>query len=89
MSTDFRWRHFGEEIFLWVVRWHCCGISYCQRQGILAKRGVDVEHTTLYRWVRRYAPEIEKWLRWARCHPSRSWRVDETVIKAKRRWAYR
>ncbi len=55
---------------------------------MLAERGVDVDHTTLYRWVQRYAPEIEKRLRWAWRHPGRSWRVDETYIKVKGHWAY-
>jgi len=32
---------------------------------MLAEPGVDVHHTTLYRWVQRYAPEIETRLRWA------------------------
>jgi IS6 family transposase len=31
---------------------------------MLAERGVNVDHTTIYRWVQRYAPEMEKRLRW-------------------------
>nr|QTX14583.1 Mobile element protein [Klebsiella pneumoniae] len=27
---------------------------------MLAERGVNVDHSTIYRWVQRYAPEMEK-----------------------------
>ena len=49
-----------------------------------------VDHTTIYRWVQRYAPEIERRLRWYWRRPStwRSWRVDETYVKVRGRWAY-
>ena len=40
------------------------GISYRELQEILAELGVNVDHTTIYRWVQRYAPEMEKRLRW-------------------------
>lgn len=89
MNTDFKWRHFEGEIILGAVRWYCrYGISYRELQEMLAERGVHVDHTTLYRWVQRYAPEIEKRLRWAWRHPTSSWRVDETYIKIKGHWAY-
>ena len=47
------------------------------------ERGLDVHHTTVYRWVQQYGPELEK-----RCRPhlgstNDSWRVDETYIKVK------
>ena len=42
-----------------------------------------------YRWVQKYAPEIERRLRWQWRQPrSTSWRVDETYIKVRGRWAY-
>ena len=49
---------------------------------MLAERGVNVGHTTIYRWVQRYAPEMEKRLRWYWCQPSgfRSWHLDETYV---------
>lgn len=63
--NPFHGRHFQGEIILWAVRWYCkYGISYRELQEMLAERGVNVDHTTIYRWVQRYAPEIEKRLRW-------------------------
>ena len=55
----------------------------------MTERGVAVDHSTIYRWVQRFAPEMEKRLRrqWRRPQ-SRSWRVDETYIKVRGKWAY-
>lgn len=90
--SDFKWRHFRGEIILWAVRWYCkYGISYRNLEEMLAERGVDVDHTTLYRWVQHYAPEVEKRLRWYWKRPSsidRSWRVDETYVKVRGKWVY-
>lgn len=88
--NDFKGRHFQGEIILWAVRWYCkYGISYRDLEEMLEERGVDVDHSTLYRWVQHYAPEIEKRLRWIG-KPSQgySWRTDETYIKVKEKWAY-
>lgn len=57
--NPFHGRHFQGEIILWAVRWYCkYGISYRELQEMLAERGVNVDHTTIYRWVQRYAPEL-------------------------------
>ncbi|GHP00099.1 IS6 family transposase [Reticulibacter mediterranei] len=54
----------------------------------MLERGLRVDHTTIYRWVQHYAPELER-----RCRPhlkstTDSWRVDETYIKVKKQWMY-
>lgn len=89
--NDFKGRHFEGQIVLWAVRWYCkYGVSYRELAEMLEERGVAVDHTTIYRGVQRYAPEIEKRLRWYWRRPSAccSWRVDETYIRVKGRWAY-
>jgi len=88
--SDFKGRHFGGEIVLWAVRWYCrYGISYRDLEQMMAERGVSVDHSTIYRWVQRYAPEIEKRLRWHWRRPrSGSWRVDETYVKVRGKWSY-
>jgi IS6 family transposase len=61
----FKGRHSQRDIILWAVRWYCkYGISYRELQEMLAERDVNVDHSTIYRWVQRYAPEMEKRLRW-------------------------
>src|SRR5512144_1861499 len=85
----FRWRHFAGEIILWAVRWYCrYGISYRELEEMMGERGVAVDHTTVYRWTQRYAPELEKRSAWYRSRLSFSWRVDETYVRVKGRWKY-
>ncbi len=89
--NDFKWRHFQGEIILQCVRWYCrYGISYRDLAEMMAERGVDVDHTTIYRWVQHYAPEMEKRLRWFyRPHLfCSSWHIDETYVKVKGQWKY-
>lgn len=89
MSEAFKWRHFAGDMILWGVRWYCrYGISYRELQEMMAERGVAVDHTTLYRWVQHYAPELERRSRWYRRSCSGTWRVDETYIKVKGAWKY-
>ena len=61
----FRHRHFKYDIIIWAVRWYCkYGISYRDLEEMLEERGVEVDHTTIYRWVICYAPKILKKLKW-------------------------
>jgi len=85
----FKWRHFQADIIVVCVRWYLrYSLSYRDLEEIMLERGLHVDHTTIYRWVQRYRPELEK-----RCRPSLkaandSWRVDETSIKVKKQWVY-
>ena len=88
--SDFKGRHFGGDVVLWAVRWYCrYPISYRDLEAMMTERGVAVDHSTIFRWVQRFAPEMEKRLRWQwRCPQSGSWRVDETYVKVPGKWAY-
>lgn len=56
---------------------------------MLGERGVSVDHSRIYRWIQKYAPELERCLRWQwRRSRSTSWRVDETYIKVRGQWIY-
>jgi IS6 family transposase len=88
-DSPFKWRHFEGQIILLCVRWYLryC-LSYRDLEEIMAERGLGIDHTTIYRWVQRYAPELEE-----RCKPhlkqtNGSWRVDETYVKVKGQWLY-
>src|SRR3546814_3830160 len=64
-------------------------ISYRDLEEMLAERGISVDHTTIYRWVQCYAPEMEKRLRWFwRRGFDPSWRLDETYVKVRGKWTY-
>lgn len=84
----FKRRRFPVEIILPFVRWYCKdAISYCDLAGMMRDRGVDFGHTTLFRWVQRYAPEIEKRACRYQGLRSGSWRVDETSVRAGGAWS--
>jgi transposase-like protein len=81
-----KWRHFPADIILCAVRWY---LRYALRdrdvEELLRERGVWVDHTTVFRWVQRYALELDK-----RCQPSLratndSYHVDETYLVRVRR----
>ena len=55
---------------------------------MLAERGVDVDHTTIYRWVQRYGPELDERCRRHLRSTNDSWRIDETYIEIKGRSYY-
>ena len=88
-QNPFKWRHYEADIILLCVRWYLrYSLSYRDLEEMMRERGLHVDHTTIYRWVQRYAPELEK-----RCKPhlnttTDSWRVDETYVKVKKVWMY-
>ena len=60
----FKGRQFTADVILWAVRWYLMfPISYRDLELMLRDRGVEVAHTTLFRWIQAYAPEIEKRIR--------------------------
>jgi len=86
---DFKGSQFEREIILWGVRWYVAyPISYRQLEEMMGERGVAVDHSTLNRWVIKYAPEFEKAFRRRQRPVGRSWRLDETYVKIKGKWAY-
>jgi transposase-like protein len=91
MSTSslFKWRHFLPEIILLNVRWYCrYSLSLRNLEEMMAERGVSVDHSTINRWVLKYAPELDQCIRPHLKPTNDSWRVDETYIKIKGVWKY-
>jgi putative transposase len=86
---NFKGSQFEREIILWGVRWYVAyPISYRQLEEMMGERGVSVDHSTLNRWVIKYAPEIEKEFRRHQRPVGKSWRLDETYVRIKGNWAY-
>jgi transposase-like protein len=85
----FKGRHFDRGIVILCVRWYLrFKLSLRDLVEMMAERGLSMAHTTIMRWVQRYAPEFEKrWRRFARA-VGRSWRVDETYVKIRGTWCY-
>ena len=85
----FKGRQFTAVVILWAVRWYLMvPISYRDLELMLLDRGVSVDHTTIFRWIQAYAPELEKRIRPHLRPTNGSWRVDETYVKVKGRWTY-
>ncbi|MBW4422303.1 MAG: IS6 family transposase [Myxacorys californica WJT36-NPBG1] len=77
------------EIILLNVRWYCrYSLSYRDLEEMMAERGVAVDHSTLNRWVLRFAPELDKRMRPFLNPTNDSWRVDETYIQIRGEWKY-
>jgi transposase-like protein len=91
LSLDelFEGRHFDCEIIVLCVRWYLrFKLSFRDLVEMMAERNLSIAHTTIMRWVHRYAPEFERrWNRFARPAGS-SWRVDETYVKIRGQWVY-
>jgi len=81
-KSPFKWRHFEPSLILLCVRWYCrYQLSYRDVEGMMRERGLEVDHSTVFRWVQRYAPEINKRMRQHLKMSGTSYRVDETYIK--------
>ena len=88
-DQSFKGRQFTTEVILWAVRWYLMfPISYRDLELMLLDRGVEVDHTTIFRWIQAYAVELEKRIRPHLRMSNGSWRVDETYVKVKGRWMY-
>ena len=88
-DNPFKWRQFEPALILQCVRWYLrYALSYRNLEDMMRERGLCVDHTTIYRWVQRYAPEIDK-----RCRPflrrtNDSYRIDETYVRVAGAWTY-
>ena len=75
----FKWRHFEPEIIVCAVRWYLrFSLSYRDVEELLMERGLPADHTTIWRGVQRYAPELNQRCRRELKPTNGSWRVDET-----------
>src|SRR5579864_9537534 len=85
----FKWRHFEPEIIVCAVRWYLrFSLSYRDVEELLVERGLPADHSTIWRWVQRYSPELNKRCRRELKPTNGSWRVDETYICQGGNWRY-
>ena len=64
LGNCFKGRQFTAEVILWAVRWYLMfPVSYRDLELMLLDRGVEVDHTTIFRWIQAYATELEKRIR--------------------------
>ncbi len=76
-------------MILLAVRWYLrYGLSYRDVEELLAERGIDVDHVTIYRWVQRFTPLLIEAARPCRHAVGDRWFVDETYVKVNGVWRY-
>jgi transposase-like protein len=84
--TGFR---FPADVIMLAVRWYLrFGLSYRDIEELLAERGIEVDHVTIYRWVQRFTPLLTDAARPCRHAVGDRWQVDETYVKVAGRWRY-
>jgi transposase, IS6 family len=80
---------FPPELITVAVRWYLrYGLSYRDVEELLAERGIEVDHVTVYRWVQRFTPLFTDAARPLRHATGDRWFVDETYVKVAGRWRY-
>lgn len=87
--THFKGKQFKKDIIMVAVGYYLrYNLSYRDISEIMSDRGINVCHTTIYRWVQEYSQMI--YCLWKKRNHSAgdSWRMDETYIKIKGKWHY-
>ena len=80
---------FPPDVIVLAVRWYLrFGLSYRDVEELLAERGIEVDHVTIYRWVQRFAPEFAEAARARQRVLGDRWHVDETYVKVGGAWRY-
>jgi hypothetical protein len=78
----FKGRHFEAEIIILCVRRYLrYALSLRNLEEMMAERNVYVDHVTIWRWIQRYAPELNRRCRQELRITNRLWRVDETYLR--------
>jgi putative transposase len=89
MTVSFKGAHFPKDIILMGVRWYVAyPLSYRPIEELMEERGVEVDHSTIQRWVVKDSPPLEEAFHRRKRPVGVSWRMDETYIKIKGQWYY-
>ncbi|MCK9904799.1 transposase [Parafrankia colletiae] len=87
--SEFAGFRFPPEAIVLAVRWYLrFALSYRDVEELLAERGLEVDHVTVYRWVQRFTPLLADAARPCRHRPGDRWFVDKTYVKVAGRWTY-
>src|ERR1700676_1050540 len=81
--------HFPLDVILRCVGWFVAySLSLRDLEEMIAEHGIEVDHSTVHRWVIKLVPLFEKSFRQHKRPVGKSWRMDETYIKVQGQWKY-
>ena len=81
---NFKGTYYPKNVILYAVFLYVrYAVSYRDLKEIMLERGINVDHSTLNRWVVKCAPIMTFTAKDKRKNTSVSWRIDETYIKVK------
>ncbi|PHM22182.1 IS6 family transposase [Xenorhabdus ehlersii] len=85
----FKRLHYPVDIIAQCVRWYLAyALSLRNLEEMMAERGIEIDHSTIHRWVLRLVPLLGKAFRPRKKPVGPRWRMDETYIKVKGQWKY-
>ena len=87
--NHFKGKQFQQDVIIVAVGYYLrYNLSYREVQEILYDRGINVSHTTIYRWVQEYGKLLYQIWKKKNKKSFYSWKMDETYIKIKGKWHY-
>ena len=85
----FKGRHFDRSVILQCVRWYLAyNLSLRDLEEMMAERGLNVDHSTVHRWVVHFSPQLLERFNKRKRTVTGKWHMDETYIKVRGRWMY-
>lgn len=85
----FKRLHYPLDVILQCVRWYVAySLSLRNLEEMMAERGIEVDHSSVHRWVIKLVPLFEKAFRRHKRPVGKSWRMDETYVKVKGQWKF-
>src|SRR5258708_39133200 len=87
--AEFRWRQFDPQLIITAVGWYLrYSLSYRDVEELLEERGLSADHVTVWRWVQRYSPELERRLRQHLKPTNNSGVSTRHTVRVKGKWTY-
>jgi putative transposase len=85
----FKGRHFDRSVILLCVRWYLAyNLSLRDLEEMMAERGLNVDHSTVHRWVVHFSPQLLERFNRRKRSVTGKWHMDETYIKVRGQWMY-
>lgn len=89
ITNAFKRLHYPTDVIAQCVRWYLAySLSLRNLEEMMAERGIQVDHSTLHRWILKITPIFNKLAFRYKKPVNQFWHMDETYIKIKGKWYY-